>query len=157
PDTRIATTSAGIIPFFCDRPCLDLHGLTDPEIAHSPIDPAVRGRVGHEHWLQDYGQIRARGVDVVVEWADPNMYPHAVTTPPRAGRELVSARLPDGRYIDFTVLNPDIVAALRGDPAVVEFESDKVGDRDRMYALIEQFGALTVIDTLDWGEVISER
>jgi hypothetical protein len=26
----IATTSAGIIPYYCDRSCLDLHGLTDP-------------------------------------------------------------------------------------------------------------------------------
>jgi arabinofuranosyltransferase len=157
PNTRIATTSAGIIPYFCDRPCLDLHGLTDPAIAHGPVDPRVRGRVGHEHWLQDYSQIRARGVDVVVEWADPNMYPHAVAQAPQSGRELVSARLPDGRYIDFTVLNPAILPALRRNPSLVQFERGKVADRDRIYALRDRFADLREVDRLDWGGDVSEQ
>jgi arabinofuranosyltransferase len=156
PGTRIATTSAGIIPYLCDRPCLDLHGLTDPMIAHSPIDPVVRGRMGHEHWLQDYGQVRARGVDVVVEWADPSWYAHAIATPPEDGRALVSARLPDGRFIDFTVLNPAILPALQRDPRLILFDPAKIADRSRFHALRDRFAAAAVVDTLDWGAGASE-
>lgn len=156
PGTRIATTSAGIIPYLCDRPCLDLHGLTDPAIAHSPIDPRARGRMGHEHWLQDYGQIRARGVDVVVEWADPNVYAHAVATPPQDGRQLVSGQLPDGRFIDFTVLNPALLPALQRDPRMIVFDRAKIADRAGFRVLRDRFAAATVVDTLDWGVEASE-
>src|SRR5205085_1128892 len=82
PEARIATTSAGLIPFFCDRPCLDLHGLTDAEIARQRLTRRDRGRMGHEHWLQDTAAIRGRGVDVVLEWADPNLYPRAMAAAP---------------------------------------------------------------------------
>jgi arabinofuranosyltransferase len=153
---RIATTSAGIIPYLCDRPCLDLHGLTDPAIAHSPIDPLVRGRIGHEHWLQDYGEIRARGVDVVVEWADPNVYPHAVVAAPQDGRQLVSARLPDGRFIDFTVLNPELLPAMRADPRLVLYDHEVIAARDHSLTLRDRFADATVVDTLDWGAEASE-
>jgi arabinofuranosyltransferase len=153
---RIATTSAGIIPYLCDRPCLDLHGLTDPMIARTPVDPLHRGRMGHEHWLQDYGQIRARGVDVVVEWADPNIYPRAVSAAPADGHAQVSARLPDGRFIDFTVLNPTILAALQGDARLVFFDHTKIATREAFYALYDRFVAATVVDQLDWGAEASE-
>jgi arabinofuranosyltransferase len=125
-DARIATTSAGIIPYLCDRHCLDLHGLTDPTIARGPVNGEGRGRMGHEHWLQDYGAVRERGVDVVVEWADPHVYPRAVAAKPHDGQDLVSARLPDGRFIDFTVLNPELLPALRRDPRVVLYDPDKI-------------------------------
>jgi hypothetical protein len=156
PNARIATTSAGVIPYLCDRPCLDLHGLTDPAIARSPIDPRQRGRMGHEHWLQDYGQIAARGVDVVVEWADPNLYPHAVATAPQDDHELVSARLPDGRFIDFTVLNRAIVPAMRSDPRVVTYDPAAIADHTDLQALRERFADATVVDRLDWGNEPSE-
>jgi len=155
PTARIATTSAGIIPYYCDRPCLDLHGLTDPTIAHSPIDVRVRGRMGHEHWLQDYNEIRSRGVDVVVEWADPAVYAHAAATPPQDQHQLVSARLPDGRYIDFTVLNPDLLPALRSDPRLVLFDAAKIAERSRVLALPD-LATGTVVDALDVGREESE-
>ncbi len=153
---RIATTSAGIIPYFCDRPCLDLHGLTDPAIARMPVDPQKRGRLGHEHWLQDYGQVRLRGVDVVMEWVDPNGYPRAVATPPEGGQELISAQLPDGRFIDFTVLNPAILPEIH-DPRVVRFDAAKIADRDRLQVLVGTLSEAVVIDTLDWGNGSSEH
>ena len=83
-----------------------------PTIARRPVDPNDRGRMGHEHWLQDSAQIRERGVDVLLEWADPNLYPRAAATAPHDGRELVSVELPDGRFIDFTLLNPALRARL---------------------------------------------
>ena len=155
-DARIATTSAGIIPYLCDRPCIDLHGLTDPTIAHSPIDPGVRGRVGHEHWLQDYGAIRARGVDVVIEWADPNAYPRSAVMAPEDGHELVSAELPDGRFIDFTVLNPDLLPAMHRDPRLVLYDRDRITTRARSLTVRDRFADAAAVDTLDWGVGLSE-
>jgi hypothetical protein len=155
-NARIATTSAGIIPYLCDRHTLDLHGLTDPIIARSPVNEVERGRMGHEHWLQDYGLIRARGVDVVVEWADPHIYPHAATTAPRDGIQLVSARLPDGRFIDFTVLRPKLMPALRKDTRVVTYDRTKIADRDQFYSGRQIADGASVIDRLDWASEASE-
>ena len=131
-DVRIATTSAGIIPFFCNRPCLDLHGLTDPQIAHIPVDPENRGRMGHEHWLEDLDQIRARGVDVLLYWADPRDYPKALVTPPANGRETVSVRLPNGRFVEFLILNPEKFdhAAMEKDSRLVLFGSSPVSAKE---------------------------
>lgn len=155
PDARIATTSAGIIPYFCDRHCLDLHGLTDPEIARVPIDPNDRGRTGHEHWLQDYGQIRQRGVDAVLEWADPHLYPRAITSAPHDGQELVSVQIPDGRYVDLTLLNPALEPHLRADPRVVFFDPKLIADPRQMHTPLPPNTAL--IDSLDWGAEVSEE
>jgi len=154
-DARIATTSAGIIPYLCDRHCLDLHGLTDPTIARGPVNGEGRGRMGHEHWLQDYGAVRERGVDVVVEWADPHVYPRAVAAKPHDGQELVSARLPDGRFIDFTVLNPALLPALRRDPRVVLYDPDKIADRASFHTVRDAMAAM-IVDQLDWAVEASE-
>lgn len=155
PDTRIATTSAGLIPFFCDRPCLDLHGLTDAAIARQPVDARNRGRMGHEHWLQDPAQIRARGVDVVLEWADPHLYPRAVTTPPHDGGELVSVTLPDQRYIDFTLLNPALRPRLT-DPRLVFYRPDAIADPRRFHAQGDRYAGWRLVDRVDWGDGDSE-
>jgi arabinofuranosyltransferase len=155
-DARIATTSAGVIPYFCDRPCLDLHGLTDPIIAHTPIDPQDRGRTGHEHWLQDYAEMRRRGVDIVLEWVDPNVYPHAVVTAPQDGHEIGSILSPDGRFIDFTLLNPALKPALQADPRVVFHDPTLIANARRLHVLAEQFGDYAVVDSLDWGDEASE-
>lgn len=155
PDVRIATTSAGIIPFFCDRPCLDLHGLTDAAIGRQPVDPANRGRMGHEHWLQDLAAIRARGVDVVLEWADPNLYARAVATPPRDGGELVSVALPDGRWVDFTLLDPQLRARLT-DPRLAFYDPRGIGDPRRLQAQGDRYAGWVLVDRLDWGNDESE-
>jgi hypothetical protein len=159
PEARIATTSAGIIPYFCDRPCLDLHGLTDPEIAHAPIDEERRGRMGHEHWLDDPIAIRRRGVDVLLPWADPSLYPRALVNPPIPEYETVSVRLADHRYVDFLILNPDVFdrAALARDPRLVFHGMEKVADKKQFYAERERFTAYNVIDHLDLLNGYSEN
>jgi hypothetical protein len=156
---RIATTSAGIIPYFCDRPCLDQHGLTDARIAHEPIDPNNRGRVGHEHWLEDHAAIRARGVDIVLAWADPSPYPRALVTTPTETGELVSARLPDGRYVDFTLLKGAAVerSKLRRDRRLVFYGDVPVGDRREFYSRPPELDHYTIVDRLDWENGDSER
>jgi arabinofuranosyltransferase len=155
PGTRVATTSAGIIPYLCDRPTLDLHGLTDAVLAREPVDPNARGRMGHEHWLQDYAAIRARGVDVVLEWVDPNPYPRAINTPPGATGELVSVRVRDGHYVDFTLLNPALRPQLT-DPRLVFYDPAEIADATRLQGLAERFVGWRVIDRLDWGDEQSE-
>ena len=154
-DVRIATTSAGLIPFFCDRPCLDLHGLTDTAIARQPVDAADRGRIGHEHWLQDVAGIRARGVDVVLEWADPNMYPRAAAVAPHDGGELVSVALPDHRYVDFTLLNPALRERLT-DPRLVFYRADAIADARHFHAQGERYAGWRLVDRLDWGDTDAE-
>jgi hypothetical protein len=158
-DARIATTSAGIIPYFCNRPCLDLHGLTDPEIAHTPVDEERRGRMGHEHWLDNPIVIRQRGVDVLLPWVDPSPYARALVNPPNPEFETVSVRLADGRYVDFLILNPDVFdrAALERDPRLVFHGMEEVADKKQFYALRELFADHNVIDHLDWLNGYSEN
>lgn len=150
-DITIATTSAGIIPFFCNRPCIDLHGLTDPEIAHTPLPDGQRGRMGHEHWLDDYQQIRDRGVDILLLWAEPRYYAKALVTPPRDCFETMSARLTDGRFVDFMILNPAAIDrdALVADPRIVAFGQTPVADRAQFYATAAEYADHTVLGALD--------
>ncbi len=156
----IATTSAGIIPFYCDRRCLDLHGLTDPEIAHEPIDPEHRGRVGHEHWLSDYDQMRARGVDVYLYWVDyPKPFATSLITPAKKNFEMVSVRLPNGNYIEFLILNHDKIdmQALRRDKRLVFYGDVKVADAKQIYALRQRLSGYDVVDLLDPEDEASQK
>ncbi len=154
---RIATTSAGIIPFYCDRPCLDLHGLTDPEIAQVRVDPNQRGRIGHEHWLQDFDAMRARGVQIFLPFAAPKPYALALVTPPSAGRELLSVRMPSGLYFEIEILNPAgwDVARLRQDERVVRYGDVKAARKETMQTLAESFAGYEVVDTFDVQDEVS--
>ena len=158
-NVTIATTSAGIIPFYCDRPCLDLHGLTDAAIAHEPVDPEHRGRVGHDHWLEDLGTMRERGVDVYLPWASPRAWAKALLTPPQPNFQTVSARLPDGGYAEFSILNDQAVdvAALRRDPRLVFYGAMPISARGNLYALQGRFAAATIVDALDLEDEASEQ
>jgi hypothetical protein len=155
-DARIATTAAGMLPYFCDRPCLDLHGLTDPVIARAPVDPHNRGRMGHEHWLSDPAEMRRRGVDIVLEWVVPTARARAAVSLPSAWGELMSVRLSDGRYVDFTLLNPTLAPRLRAHPRVVAFDPAALADPRRPYSSSRRYGSFTVVDALDWGSALSE-
>lgn len=158
-DVTIATTSAGIIPFFCNRPCLDLVGLTDPEIAHSPVDVNNRGRMGHEHWLQDYDRMRERGVDILLLWVDPKPFAMSLLTPPHNDLELVSARLPSGSYVQFVILNHRTVdrEALRTDKRLVFFGDLPLADHATFHALQNMFSSYTVVDTLALEDEASQQ
>ena len=50
----IATTAAGVLPFYSNRRYLDALGLTDEHIAHIVISDAGAGRAGHEKEDADY-------------------------------------------------------------------------------------------------------
>lgn len=73
PDAQIAVVTAGAIPYFSERPALDLLGKNDAYIAHLPAHaPAGLDdiRPGHMKWDYDYsiGQLKP---DMVVQlWGD---------------------------------------------------------------------------------------
>jgi len=73
PEARIAVVTAGAIPYFSERPAIDLLGKNDPTIARQPNHlPSGIGdiRPGHMKWDYDYaiGELKP---DVVVQiWGD---------------------------------------------------------------------------------------
>jgi hypothetical protein len=73
PNARLAVVSAGSIPYFSERPSIDLLGKNERTIAHQPnhFPSSVKDiRPGHMKWDYDYsiGQLRP---DVVVQlWGD---------------------------------------------------------------------------------------
>jgi len=73
PDAQIAVVTAGAIPYFSERPTIDLLGKNDPYIAHLPnhASPSLEGvRPGHMKWDYDYsiGQLKP---DMILQlWGD---------------------------------------------------------------------------------------
>jgi hypothetical protein len=54
PGTRIAVITAGAIPFYSDLPCIDILGLNDVTIAHTPSRNPDWRYPGHEKSHPDY-------------------------------------------------------------------------------------------------------
>lgn len=54
PDTRIAVTPAGAIPYYSRLPTIDMLGLNDTHIAHTHVDAFGAGFPGHEKYNVDY-------------------------------------------------------------------------------------------------------
>jgi arabinofuranosyltransferase len=128
-DVRVATTAAGLIPFTSDRPVLDMHGLTDREIAHIPVEPGSRGRMGHEHFVRDPETLRRRGAGAILVWGQPSERPESDTYRPPGDLVLACARIPDGRWFSIVVLDTNRVALarLRRDPGVTVTMGEAIG------------------------------
>ena len=73
PDAKIAVVWAGVVPYFSERPAIDLLGKCDKVIAREPIK-SVLGQVfrpGHMKWDYEYS-ISHFHPDVIVElWRAP--------------------------------------------------------------------------------------
>jgi hypothetical protein len=59
PEGRVAVVTAGIIPYFTDRPAIDLLGKCDPVVARTPMHvtedmPLQDYRPGHMKWEYSY-------------------------------------------------------------------------------------------------------
>lgn len=54
PETKIAVVTAGAIPYYSDLPSIDIVGINDPIIAHTPVVDPSRRHVGHEKSNPDY-------------------------------------------------------------------------------------------------------
>lgn len=72
PAALIALTSSGAIPFFTDRPIVDLVGIADHHIAHDGVSLAGVGLPGHERYDNDYALAREP------DWFVLNPYPAEV-------------------------------------------------------------------------------
>jgi hypothetical protein len=63
PDTLIATGLAGAIPYYAQRPTIDIMGLTDEHIAHTTGQNLGTGVPGHEKTDPDY--VLSRRPDII--------------------------------------------------------------------------------------------
>lgn len=158
-NVRIATTSAGIIPYYCDRPCLDLHGLNDPIIGRERVDPKNRGRMGHEHWLQDFNVMRERGVDIYLFWADPKPFAKSLAAPPKENFEMVSVLLPDKRYVEFLILDHSAVDKnlMVQDKRLVFYDPNREREKQGVVKHLDLLKDRKVVDMLDLQDFTSER
>ena len=64
PETRIALSSIGALPYYADRPIVDMMGLTEPAIGRMKIATMGRGPSGHEKG--DAALVLARQPDIVI-------------------------------------------------------------------------------------------
>jgi len=150
-DTKIATTSAGMIPYFSQLPTLDLHGLTDREIARVPIAPSKTRRVGHDHLLGDRNVMRDRGVEVFFPWPQLWDFPRALALPDWPGEATASIRLSGGRFFEVVFLNPDrdFVQTLRHRDGVIFRDLSQVLPREKMVTHAPLVKTHQVVDRLD--------
>ena len=158
PDTLIATTAAGMIPFFAELPTLDLHGLTDREIAREPIAPSEPRRMGHDHLLNDRKVMRERGVEVLFPWPDLFAFPRALALPESPGEVTASIRVDQGRFFDVIFLNPDrdFVRELRHRDGVVFRDLSQVYPSEKMVDFAGLETTHRIVDRLDLESESSE-
>jgi len=158
PDTLIATTAAGMIPFFAELPTLDLHGLTDREIAREPIAPSEPRRMGHDHLLDDRKVMRERGVEVLFPWPDLLAFPRALALPESPGEVTASIRVDHGRFFDVIFLNPDrdFVRKLRHRDGVVFRDLSRVYPSEKMVEFAGLETTHRIVDRLDLESESSE-
>jgi arabinofuranosyltransferase len=150
-DVKIATTAAGMIPFFARLPTLDLHGLTDREIAREPIEPDAPRRMGHDHELVNRDVMRERGVEVLLPWPRLWSFPRALALPDRPGQATASIRMTPFRFFEVIFLNPDreFVHALRGHDDVIFRDLSQVYPKEEMVENAPLREALLLVDRLD--------
>ena len=54
PETQIAVINAGAIPYYCELRCIDMLGLNDRVIAHTPVKYETLCLPGHDKSNSDY-------------------------------------------------------------------------------------------------------
>jgi hypothetical protein len=64
PDTLLATPAAGVMPYYAERPIIDILGLTNAHIAHLSPETFGSGRAGHEKSDPDY--VMQQQPDIIV-------------------------------------------------------------------------------------------
>lgn len=157
-DTTIATTAAGMIPFFAELPTLDLHGLTDREIAHVPIAPSTPRRMGHDHLLNNRNVMRERGVEVLFPWPSLWAFPRALALPDSPGEATASIRLDDDRFFEVIFLNPDrdFVQALRNRDEITFRDLSQAYPPEEMVEFASMVSTHDIVDRIDLESQDSE-
>ena len=105
PDTMIAVHAAGVLPYYAQRPTLDMWGLNDAHIARAEVDNFGEGTAGHER--HDYAYVLSRQPDLILpENGLVTEGPVLLSEPPEFGGgfyevyEAVSLPLSDGRMMN---------------------------------------------------------
>lgn len=117
--TKVATSAAGMLPFYCDCYVLDMHGLNDPQARDEVATMTSRGPVGHEYALLDPDRLRERGAQAVIHWPDLafTRTPNALDFEPANSLEKVSIGVGEGRYLNVLLLDPVLAKTLRTNPS----------------------------------------
>ncbi|HSO22696.1 MAG TPA: hypothetical protein VLT81_07300, partial [Chondromyces sp.] len=151
-DLRIATTAAGMLPYFARRSTLDLHGLTCRQIARSPLSPdEVRGRLGHERVLSDRHAMRKLGAGAFVHTERLSMVPLALASVDRPDEVTVSVRIDERRYFDIDLFDPapSLLAKLRQRDDVVFSDPSRLLPKERMVVHRELLESHRLVARLD--------
>lgn len=152
-EAKIATTAAGMIPFFARRTTLDLHGLTNREIAHQPLGPDEKPkRLGHERKLEDLSLMRSLGVDVVVPAGYPlNKVPHTWSLTGNSDVQAVAVSLPGDRFFEIIILDPDSTVShhLNQCDRVISADDINLVMKDRLVAHRDLLESHRLVDRLD--------
>ena len=148
----------GIIPYFCDRPCLDLHGLTDA---------ADRARAGRSERSRPHGTralaagLRRRFASAASTSCSSGPIRTSTRAPWRRRRTTATSwsasSSPDGRFVDFTLLNPALRARAERDPRLVFYDPPTPSPTAQHFharASASPAGASSI--ALDWGDGDSE-
>lgn len=118
PETTIAVTAAGAIPFHSRLRTVDMLGLTEPAVAKQALQ--ARGHVGHEKHA-DLKHLRTRGVNLVI--AHPEQVSEAEAQ--RFARDTLFVRIGD-RWLRAMILEwtPELERATQDKPSEL-----RLGDR----------------------------
>jgi arabinofuranosyltransferase len=122
PDTVIATTASGALPYYYEGRTVDLLGLTDRHIAHLDMDMSLEGAtIGHCKFADD-AYLLSQGVSFSFEWIQgPESFSAAYPARP----DEVMVRLREdyalrGRYLHRTAALDALLRNRPGDFKVVE-------------------------------------
>jgi arabinofuranosyltransferase len=159
-DLRIATTAAGMLPYFARNPTLDLHGLTSREIARTPLKPdEARGRLGHERVLKDREVMRKLGVGAFVHTERLSTVPLALASNDRQDEVTVSLRIDERRFFDVDLFDPEpsLLEALRRRDDVVFSDPSRLLPKEQMVTHQELLQSHRLVDRLDVNDPSSEQ
>ena len=129
PQTTIAVTAAGAIPFHSGLRSVDMLGLTEPAIAKQALQ--ARGHVGHEkHAALDY--LRDRGVNLIIA------HPEQVSEVRAQGyaRDTLFIRIED-RWLQALILDwtPELERAVQANPSELRLGDQGSKDLRRLHTL----------------------
>lgn len=118
---RISTSAGGMIPYYCECDAIEVHGLTDAQIAREKLAHPRTGRLGHEGRQWSLDVLRARGAEVHVDWPglEKKRVPGAFITPPTDSLETISLTRDGVFFYDMVLLTPKDAKwnAIRNNPA----------------------------------------
>ncbi len=151
-DIRIATTAAGMLPYFARRSTLDLHGLTSRHIARSPLGPDdVRGRLGHERVLDDREVMLKLGVGARIRTEPLSLVPRALGSVDSPEETTVSVRIDHRRFFDIQLFSPSpaVLEQLRRHESVIFSDPSRLIPKEQMVIYRGLLESHRLVDRLD--------